>query len=297
MPPRRKRAAAPARRSARFAEQDAANEKAQEHANRTYEIGDRVEARWDGRPEWFPGKVIAMNDDKTYDILYDDGDDELNVKPSLMKREGEPDPPSVDEKVKRRPRPKSPRPGTPTSDGEKPKRKKEPYVIPKQYDVLMEALETEEENRRWLIKQKRDALANDESGIVLPPKNFGMHPRRYSSREGNVVNFPKTDHMPEVLYGDQRPPAIPDKKCCITGKVARYKCPRTGLPYHDLAAFKELRRRNGLSDGPLRTNTVKDYELVDADDRINREKRHPAELPQRPPVEEDLADAWTRLGV
>ena len=110
MPAKGKRAAAPARRSARFAEQDAANEKAQEHANRTYEIGDRVEARWDGRPEWFPGKVIAMNDDKTYDILYDDGDDELNVKPSLMKREGEPDPPSVDEKVKRRPRPKSPRP-------------------------------------------------------------------------------------------------------------------------------------------------------------------------------------------
>ena len=110
MPPRRKRAAGPARRSARFAEQDAANEKAEEHANRTYEIGDRVEARWDGRPEWFPGKVIAMNDDKTYDILYDDGDDELNVKPSLMKREGEPDPPTVDDKVKRRPRPKSPRP-------------------------------------------------------------------------------------------------------------------------------------------------------------------------------------------
>ena len=87
MPPRRKRAAAPARRSARFAEQDAANEKAQEHANRTYEIGDRVEARWDGRPEWFPGRVIAMNDDETYDILYDDGEDELNVKPALMKRE------------------------------------------------------------------------------------------------------------------------------------------------------------------------------------------------------------------
>ena len=46
-------------------------------------------------------------------------------KPSLMKREGEPDPPQVDDKVKRRPRPKSPRPGTPTSDGEKPKRKKD----------------------------------------------------------------------------------------------------------------------------------------------------------------------------
>ena len=38
MPPRRKRAAA-ARRSARFAEQDAANEKAEEHANR--DVRDR----------------------------------------------------------------------------------------------------------------------------------------------------------------------------------------------------------------------------------------------------------------
>ena len=85
-------AAAPTRRSddvvaAMAAAQDATNEKAEEHANRTYEIGDRVEARWDGRPEWFPGRVIAMNDDETYDILYDDGEDELNVKPALMKRE------------------------------------------------------------------------------------------------------------------------------------------------------------------------------------------------------------------
>ena len=40
MPPRRKRAAAPARRSARFAEQDAANEKAEEHANTSPQIAD-----------------------------------------------------------------------------------------------------------------------------------------------------------------------------------------------------------------------------------------------------------------
>ena len=116
-------------------------------------------------------------------------------------------------------------------------------------------------------------------------------------RKGTSVNFPKTDHMPEVLYGDQRPPPIPDKKCCITGKVARYKCPRTGLPYHDLAAFKELRRRNGLSDGPLRTNTVKDYELVDADDRINREKGTPPNCRSGRRSRTRPADAWTRLGV
>lgn len=31
--------------------------------------------------------------------------------------------------------------------------------------------------------------------------------------------------------------------CVITGKPARYRDPRTGHPYFDLAAFKELRRR------------------------------------------------------
>ena len=40
--------------------------------------------------------------------------------------------------------------------------------------------------------------------------------------------------------------------CAITGKRARYKCPKTGEGYYDLAAFRELRRRwsNGL---PLRS--------------------------------------------
>ena len=293
--PRKKAArGAPARRSARFAEQDEKEKIVEEHANRVYVIGDRVEARWDGRPEWHAGKVIAMNDDKTYDVLYDDGDDELNVDPKLMKREGEAPPPEAKPKRKKHTRPQSPRPGTPTSDGDaKPKRKKEPHVIPKQRDVLMEALATEEDNRRWLVKQKRDALANEDTGIVRAPKALN-HPRRYSGRDSTCVNFPKADTMPDILYADQRPPPVPNTTCCITGKKARYKCPKTGLPYHDLAAFKELRRRNGLSDGPLRTNTLKDYELVDADPRINREKRHPAELPQRPPVEDDLADAWTR---
>lgn len=33
-------------------------------------------------------------------------------------------------------------------------------------------------------------------------------------------------------------------KCVITGKPARYRDPKTGLPYYDAAAFRELRRRH-----------------------------------------------------
>ena len=86
MPPRRKRAAAPARRSARFAEQDAANEKAEEHANRTYEIGDRVEARWRGGEAWFPGTIDECNTDGTYAVLFDDNGYDDPVLPHHVRR-------------------------------------------------------------------------------------------------------------------------------------------------------------------------------------------------------------------
>ena len=40
----------------------------------------------------------------------------------------------------------------------------------------------------------------------------------------------------------------PRQKCCITGKVARYKCPEQD--YRTTTSPSKLRRRNGLSDGP-----------------------------------------------
>ena len=86
MPPRRKRAAAPARRSARFAEQDAANEKAEEHANRTYEIGDRVEARWRGGEAWFPGTIHKCHPDGMYHITFWDGSEDDSVSPHHVRR-------------------------------------------------------------------------------------------------------------------------------------------------------------------------------------------------------------------
>ena len=44
-------------------------------------VGSRVEALWDEQTEYYQGVVESLNEDGTYDILYDDGDRELNVKP------------------------------------------------------------------------------------------------------------------------------------------------------------------------------------------------------------------------
>jgi len=46
-----------------------------------FKIGDRIEARFRGRSvRYFNGKITKANEDNTYDILYDDGDSEHNVK-------------------------------------------------------------------------------------------------------------------------------------------------------------------------------------------------------------------------
>lgn len=44
-------------------------------------VGSRVEALWDEQTEYYQGVVESLNEDGTYNILYDDGDREHNVKP------------------------------------------------------------------------------------------------------------------------------------------------------------------------------------------------------------------------
>jgi len=175
----------------------------------------------------------------------------------------------------------TPRPGTPSDGaaaGEKPKKAKEPHVVPKQIDLLMEAIETEAASQRWLDTKKREALAKAEDGVYRLDRGRGTHPRRISTRASTTVNFPAVESMPDMLRFAPPPPPVPDKTCCITGKVARYKCPRTGLLYHDLAAFKELRKRHNLPT-TIRTNTLAD--CADFED-----PRSELDLPLRPPVAE-----------
>eukprot|EP00971_Amphidinium_carterae_P073267 1448625-Amphidinium_carterae.1 len=62
-----------------------------------------------------------------------------------------------------------------------------------------------------------------------------------------------------VQYVDCEPPDVPAPAsrpcklaCAVSGKPARYRDPLTGLPFHDVAAFAELRARSGgcAADSP-----------------------------------------------
>jgi hypothetical protein len=53
-----------------------------------YQVGDRVEARYQGDAAWFPGKISKVNNSEgklNYNILYDDGDTEEEVVSELIR--------------------------------------------------------------------------------------------------------------------------------------------------------------------------------------------------------------------
>ena len=56
-------------------------------AQRTaYVKGSDIEARYEGRREWWRGRVMRVNrDEGTYDIRYDNGEEELEVHPTMMR--------------------------------------------------------------------------------------------------------------------------------------------------------------------------------------------------------------------
>ncbi len=156
-----------------------------------------------------------------------------------------------------------------------------------QEELLLEALsKTEGENQRWLLNRKR--LQVEENTKVELKKKLSQQSAdkkvvsKFNSRRGclNTFTFPEMDHVPEIFMQlkvssvEQRRRQMIDKLkkesvCVITGKEARYRDPKSRLGYHDLAAFKELRRRldAGISvgqvSGPL-TSTSTSSTCIDA---------------------------------
>jgi hypothetical protein len=143
-----------------------------------------------------------------------------------------------------------------------------------QEELLLEAVhETEPENQRWLHGRKRiQEQYNRDKG----PNAGGLRDKyrgkkiiqKFHSRRGCLITltFPEMDSVPEILTRrQQRRPVLSEQpssssskeilqqqqqqqqllsRCVITGKIGNYKDPLTNYPYHDLAAFKELRRRH-----------------------------------------------------
>jgi len=127
-----------------------------------------------------------------------------------------------------------------------------------QEELILEALQdTEAENERWILSRKR--ILDEEHQAELKKKLLGQNAskgkiiRKSYSRRGcyNTITFPDMDHVPEIFTRSQEAKhstvSIDERKkvnmCIITGKVARYRDPKTMKPYHDLAAFKVLRKR------------------------------------------------------
>ena len=61
--------------------------------------GDAIEARFGGRDKWFKGKITAANRHGTYEIRYDDGDREKDVKADMIRSLGGKESPKSSSKI------------------------------------------------------------------------------------------------------------------------------------------------------------------------------------------------------
>jgi vacuolar protein sorting-associated protein 72 len=123
-----------------------------------------------------------------------------------------------------------------------------------QDDLLIEAATiTEPENEIWLLERKRmhQEVENTRhsSSAFNQTGRGGKLLQRYLSKRGyTTLTFCDMNAVPDVLVKNhdgsvKHPTSTTAATCVITGLPARYKCPKTNLPYHDLQSFRELRRR------------------------------------------------------
>ena len=149
-----------------------------------------------------------------------------------------------------------------------------------QEELILEAVQiTEAENERWILSRKR--IQSEEASSGEFSKKFKMGENnidkkvicKYNSKRGcyNTLTFPSMDHVPEIFVR----PHMDEKKrqllqeqvrknniCVITGKIAKYRDPKTGKGYHDLAAFKELRRRLSAGEKLEQLHPHSDHESL-----------------------------------
>jgi YL1 nuclear protein C-terminal domain/YL1 nuclear protein len=137
-----------------------------------------------------------------------------------------------------------------------------------QEQMILEAVhETEPENERWLLARERRMQESDAQQQQSSNNQASHHHHRnativekFVSRRGypNIISFPEMDHVPPILqqqqqqHGGRRGNSQSSKRnkalCVITGKLAKYRDPKTGHGYHDLEAFRELRRRHDAGE-------------------------------------------------
>mmetsp|Transcript_17796 Transcript_17796/g.48401 ORF Transcript_17796/g.48401 Transcript_17796/m.48401 type:complete len:495 (-) Transcript_17796:42-1526(-) len=142
--------------------------------------------------------------------------------------------------------------------GEKRKRHRIDFT---QEELLLEAVHTTSpENERWLLGRKRAAEELETNEQTQQGNRTHGHGdkklvERFSSKRGmlNVMSFFEMDHVPQMLLNNNNNKSIKKKKpavCAITGQPARYRDPKSGLPYADKEAYAELRKQ--VENGTLK---------------------------------------------
>ena len=113
-----------------------------------------------------------------------------------------------------------------------------------QEELLRQAAHTEIVNRRSLELMLR--MEDDKKTLTGPKAPYVGPLIRFRSRIGepNVLTFEQFEEFPAVINSVAPPPPKP-KICVITGMKANYRDPKTGKPYANLAAFKQLRAQFG----------------------------------------------------
>mmetsp|Transcript_24416 Transcript_24416/g.35881 ORF Transcript_24416/g.35881 Transcript_24416/m.35881 type:complete len:279 (-) Transcript_24416:134-970(-) len=108
-----------------------------------------------------------------------------------------------------------------------------------QKDLLLEALDTEVTNAKWLTSQQIAEEERAKSDRVS--KGPATDKTTLLSRRGayNTVTFAES-RWPTIF--DKRSCEPPSHKTCVvTGLPAKYVDPQTGCPYHNAEAFKLIR--------------------------------------------------------
>lgn len=133
-----------------------------------------------------------------------------------------------------------------------------------QEQLLVEAATiTEAENNRWLLGRKR--LHEQVEASIRQDLQLQSTLRfKYRSRRGmlTTLTFADMDAVPDILVPRPAPVRPKPVYCVITGKRAKYKCPKTNQGYYNSDAFRELRRRFAAGE-PLEQRSKQRQQSVD----------------------------------
>lgn len=69
----------------RLPEAETPTTKSPKKSTQTFKEGDRIEGKHQGGMRWYPGIIAEVNPDGTYEINYDDGDEESDVIPEYIR--------------------------------------------------------------------------------------------------------------------------------------------------------------------------------------------------------------------